>query len=55
MGIRLTLEAFEETREFYKEELKKGNLTGGERSSYLKALGIIEKHIKREKEYRALV
>ncbi|GAI57921.1 unnamed protein product [marine sediment metagenome] len=51
---RLTLNDLEETRSFYKAELIKENLTGGERNSYLKALEIIEKCIKKEKEYQAL-
>ncbi|GAI81374.1 unnamed protein product [marine sediment metagenome] len=55
MRTRKELEAFEKTRAFYKEELKKEDLAGAERNSYLRALGVIEKHIEREKEYLALV
>ena len=38
----------EETRSFYKVELEKEDLAGGEKDSYLKALGIIEKCIEKE-------
>lgn len=48
--MRLKLEDLKETKDFYKVELEKEDLTGGERNSYLKALGIIEKYIKREEE-----
>ena len=48
MGLKV--EALKETRSFYKVELEKGDLAGGERNSYLKALEIIEKCIKREEE-----
>jgi len=48
--MRLNLKALEETRSFYKVELEKEELAGGERDSFLKALGIIEKCIKREEE-----
>ena len=47
---QLKLKDLEETRSFYKVELEKEDLAGGERNSYLKALGIIEKYINREKE-----
>ena len=46
----LKLKDLEETRSFYKVELEKEDLAGGERNSYLKALGIIEKYINREKK-----
>ena len=46
----LKLKDLEETRSFYKQELKDERLTGRERDSYLKALEIIEKYIKREEE-----
>jgi len=49
-GMALKLKDLEETRSFYKVELEKEELAGGERNSYLKALGIIEKCIEREKE-----
>ncbi|GAJ22040.1 unnamed protein product, partial [marine sediment metagenome] len=45
----------EETRSFYKVELEKEDLTGGERNSYLKALEIIEKCIEKEKKYQGLM
>jgi len=48
--MTLKLKDLEETRSFYKVELEKEDLTGGERNSYLKALEIIEKCIKREEE-----
>ena len=48
--MALKLKDLEETRSFYKVELEKGDLTGGERNSYLRALEIIEKYINREKE-----
>ena len=48
--MALKLKDLEETRYFYKVELEKEDLTGGERNSYLRALGIIEKCIKREEE-----
>ncbi|GAJ14045.1 unnamed protein product [marine sediment metagenome] len=46
----LKLKALEETRSFYKVELKKEDLTERERDKYLKALEIIEGFIKRKKE-----
>lgn len=55
MVDKLKLKDLEETRSFYKAELIKENLTGGERNSYLKALEIIEKCIKKEKEYKGLM
>ena len=48
--MALKLKDLEETRSFYKVELEKEELAGGERDSFLKALGIIEKCIKREEE-----
>ena len=48
--MKLSLKDLEKTRSFYKVELGKEDLTGGERNSYLKALGIIEELIEREKE-----
>ncbi|MBA7480871.1 hypothetical protein ES707_16334 [subsurface metagenome] len=48
--MRLNLKGLEETKIYYEKELKDEELTGEERNSYLKALGIIEKCIKREKE-----
>jgi len=48
--MALKLKDLEETRSFYKVKLEKEDLTGGERNSYLKALEIIEKCIKREEE-----
>ena len=48
--MALKLKDLEETRSFYKVELEKEDLAGGERNSYLKALGIIEKYINKEKE-----
>jgi len=48
--MALKLKDLEETRSFYKVELEKEELAGGERDSFLKALGIIEKCIEREEE-----
>jgi len=48
--MAVKLKALEETKSFYKVELAKGDLTGGERNSYLKALKLIEGFIEREKE-----
>ena len=48
--MAIKLKDLEETRSFYKVELEKEDLAGGERDSFLKALGIIEKCIKREEE-----
>ena len=48
--MALKLKDLEKTRSFYKVELEKEDLAGGERNSYLKALEIIEKCIKREEE-----
>jgi len=46
----LKLKALEETRSFYKVELKKGDLTERERDKYSRALKLIEGFIKRKKE-----
>ena len=46
--MALRLKDLEETRSFYKVELEKEDLTGGERNSYLKALRIIKKCIEKE-------
>jgi hypothetical protein len=46
----LNLRSLEETRSFYKLELKKEDLTERERAKYLKALKIIEGLIKRKKK-----
>ena len=48
--MRLNLKDLEETRSFYKVELEKEDLAGGERDSFLKALKLIEGFIKREEE-----
>jgi len=48
--MALKLKALEETRSFYKWELKKEGLTEKERDKFLGALEIVEKCIKREKE-----
>jgi len=48
--MALKLKDLEETRSFYKVELEKEELAGGERDSFLKALGIIEECIEREEE-----
>jgi len=48
--MRLNLKDLEETRSFYEVELKKEDLTGGERNSYLKALKLIEGFIEREEK-----
>ena len=44
--MRVKLEALEETRSFYKWELKKEDLTEKKRKKFLKALKSIEKIIK---------
>ena len=46
--MALKLKDLEETRSFYNVELEKGDLAGGERDSYLKALKIIEGFIGEE-------
>ncbi len=48
--ITIKLTALEETRSFYKVELKKKGLTERERDKYLNALRVIERVIK-AKEY----
>jgi len=48
--MRLNLKGLEETKIYYEQELKDEELAGEERDSFLKALGIIEKCIEREKE-----
>jgi len=48
--MRLKLEDLKETKDFYKVELEKEELAGGERNSYLKALELIEGFIEREEE-----
>jgi len=48
--MRLNLKGLEETKIYYEKELKDEELAGGERDSFLKALGIIEECIKREEE-----
>ena len=48
--MALKLKDLEETRSFYKQELKDEGLAGGERDSYLKALKLIEEFIEREEE-----
>ncbi|GAI01583.1 unnamed protein product [marine sediment metagenome] len=52
--MALKLKDLEETRSFYKQELKDEELTGGERNSYLKALKLIKRFIEIEKETREL-
>ena len=48
--VLIKLKVLEETRSFYKVELKKEGLTETEKNKYLKALKIVEKIIKeREK------
>jgi hypothetical protein len=45
--VRVKLKALEETRSFYKWELKKEGLTEKKRNKFLKALKFIEKIIKK--------
>ena len=54
LGARtfLKLKALEETRDFYKVELKKGDLTEIKRDKYLIALKLIEGFIEKEKKPR---
>jgi len=47
---RLKLKALEETRSFYKVELKKEGLTEREKDKYLGALKLIEEHIEKKKK-----
>ncbi|MBA7541905.1 hypothetical protein ES705_34221 [subsurface metagenome] len=49
--VRVKLEALEETRSFYKAELKKAGLTEMERNSYLSALKAIDQHIKGKQNF----
>lgn len=49
----MKLKDLEETRSFYKVELGKEDLAGGERNSYLKALELIEGFIEKEEEGEA--
>ena len=51
--MKLNLKALKETKDFYKVELEKEDLTGGEKDSYLKALKIIEGFIGREEKEEA--
>jgi len=46
--MRLKLEDLKKTKSFYKVELEKEDLAGGEKDSYLKALKIIEGFIGEE-------
>jgi len=48
--MALKLKDLEETRSFYKVELEKEELAGGERDSFLNALKLIERFIEREEE-----
>ena len=48
--MALKLKDLEKTRSFYKVELEKEDLAGGERNSYLKALKLIEGFIEEEEE-----
>ena len=48
--MKINLKALEETRSFYKVELKKEGLTEKKRNDYLKALKSIEKIIKEKEE-----
>ncbi|MBA7560459.1 hypothetical protein ES695_17925 [Candidatus Atribacteria bacterium 1244-E10-H5-B2] len=48
--MKIKLKALEETRSFYKVELKKRGLTGKKRKDYLKALKSIEKIIREERK-----
>lgn len=49
----LSLRNLEETRSFYKVELKKEDLTERERDKYLRALKLVEGLIKEKREARA--
>jgi len=44
----INLKALKETEDFYKLELEREDLAGGERDSYLKALKLIEGFIEKE-------
>jgi len=48
--MRLNLKALKETKDFYKVELERGDLTEKERNKFLRALRFIEGFIKREEE-----
>ena len=48
--MALKLKDLKKTKDFYKVELEKEDLAGGERNSYLKALKLIEGFIEREEE-----
>ena len=48
--MALKLKDLEKTRSFYKVELEKEDLAGGERNSYLKDLKLIEGFIEEEEE-----
>ena len=48
--MKINLKALEETKSFYKVELKKEGLTEKKRNDYLKALKSIEKIIKEKEE-----
>ena len=48
--VLIKLKALEETRAFYKVELKKKGLTERERDKYLRALKLIEGFIKRKEK-----
>ena len=48
--MALKLKDLKKTKDFYKVELEKEDLAGGERNSYLRALKLIEGFIEREEE-----
>ena len=48
--MKLRIEDLEATKIFYEKELKDSDLSGGEKTSYIKALGIIEVFILEEIE-----
>jgi len=48
--MALKLKDLKKTKDFYKVELEKEDLAGGERNSYLNALKLIEGFIEREEE-----
>ena len=52
--MKLKLQDLEATKIFYEKELKDSDLSGGEKTSYIKALGIIEEFIEIEKEAEKL-
>ena len=49
-GVNVKLEALEETRAFYKLEMKKADLTEREKDKYSRALKIIEGVIKKKEK-----